>query len=526
MSDSKDSTVTYTAVSSPFGGLSNIGSPGVDGSPVMPEDPYAYVVAAFQAPPSPDYVPGLEYPPSTDFVPEPVYPEFMPPEDEVLLAEEQALPATISPTADSPGYVPESNPEEDPEEDDDEDPEEDPADYPADRGDDDDDEHESSDEDEDEDVDIEGDEEEEEHLAPADSTAAALPAVDQAPSAEETESFEINESATTPPPHPAYRVTARISIRDEPPTPFCSDTEVSRLLTIPTPPLSPLSAWSSPLPHIPSPPLPLILSPPLPVSSPPPASPIRLLGYQAVMIRLRAEAPSTSHSPPPHIILSHTRADTPPSGTPPSGTPTLLPIPLPTSSPHLHLLSTDRRADRPGVTLPPQKRLGIALGPRYEVGESSSAPTDRPPGGIRADYGFVATIDKEIMRDLERDVGYRIIDTWDEMLVDMPGAPATDDRELGRRITEFTTRVRQDTDEIYTRLDDEQFERQLMAGRLNMLYRDRRAHARTARLLEAEVVAQQVVITELQAADHRRQAMTEFERQHGPTKGPAQPNAP
>ncbi|GJT79541.1 hypothetical protein Tco_1053883 [Tanacetum coccineum] len=61
MSDSEDSTVTYTAVSSPFGGLSDIGSPRVDGPPVMPEDPYAYVVAAFQAPPSPDYVPGPEY---------------------------------------------------------------------------------------------------------------------------------------------------------------------------------------------------------------------------------------------------------------------------------------------------------------------------------------------------------------------------------------------------------------------------------------------------------------------------------
>nr|GFD47953.1 hypothetical protein [Tanacetum cinerariifolium] len=29
-------------------------------------------------------------------------------------------------------------------------------------------------------------------------------------------------------------------------------------------------------------------------------------------------------------------------------------------------------------------------------------------------------------------------------------------------------------DEIYTRLDDEQTERQLLAGRLNMLFRDRR----------------------------------------------------
>ncbi|GKC55708.1 hypothetical protein Tco_1083306, partial [Tanacetum coccineum] len=126
MSDSEDSMVTYTALSSPFGGLSDIRSPRVDGPPVMPEDPYAYVVAAFQAPPSLDYVPGPEYLPSPDFVLEPVYPEFMPPEDEVLPVEEQPLPAVVSPTADLPDYVPESDLEEDLEEDDDEDPEEDP----------------------------------------------------------------------------------------------------------------------------------------------------------------------------------------------------------------------------------------------------------------------------------------------------------------------------------------------------------------------------------------------------------------
>ncbi|GJT78212.1 hypothetical protein Tco_1044937 [Tanacetum coccineum] len=438
MSDSEDSTVTYTAVSSPFADLPDIGSRRVDRPPMMPEDPYAYVVATFQAPPSLDYVPGPEYPLSPDFVPEPVYPEFMPPEDE-------------------------SDLEEDPEEDDDEDPKEDPADYPAGGGDDGDDKDESSNDEDDDDVDIEEDKEEE-HPTPADSIAIALPAVDHAPSAEETEPFETDESTATPPQHLPYRVTARISIRDDPPTPFWSDTEVSRLLAIPTLPPSPLS--------------------------------------HAAMIRLRSEAPSTSHSLPlpPFIILSHTRSDAPSSGTPP-----LLPILLPTSPPPLHLLSTDRRVDRPEVTLPHRKR---------------------------ADYGFVATIDREIMRDLERDVGYGITDTWDEMLVDMPGAPATDDTELGRRMTEFTTRVRQDTYEIYTRLDDEQTERQLMAGRLNMLYRDRRAHARTARLMEAEarmsreawgrsidasdlaraevmslrttVLGQQTLITELQAADRRR----------------------
>ncbi|GKD64745.1 hypothetical protein Tco_1306853 [Tanacetum coccineum] len=167
----------------------------------------------------------------------------MPLEDEILPAEEQPLPAAVSPTVDSPGYVPELDPEEDPEEGDDED----PTDYPADGGDDGDDEDESSGDDEDEEVDIEGDEEEE-HPAPADSTAVALPAIDQAPSAEETEPFETDEPAAMPPPYPAYRVTARISIPAPVPTPAWSDSEVARLLAISTPPSSPLSPWSSPLP--------------------------------------------------------------------------------------------------------------------------------------------------------------------------------------------------------------------------------------------------------------------------------------
>ncbi|GJY73303.1 hypothetical protein Tco_0477734, partial [Tanacetum coccineum] len=184
--------ITYTIVSSPFAWLSNIRSLGVNGPLVMPEDPYTYVVAAFQASPSPDYVPGLEYLPSLDFVPEPVYLKFMPPEDDVLPAEEQPLPAALSPTADSPGYVLELDPEEDPKEDDDEDPEENPANYPADKGDDGDDEDESSDDEEDDDIDIEDDEEEEEHPTPVDSIVVALPAVDQAPSAEETKLFETD----------------------------------------------------------------------------------------------------------------------------------------------------------------------------------------------------------------------------------------------------------------------------------------------------------------------------------------------
>nr|GFB92680.1 hypothetical protein [Tanacetum cinerariifolium] len=52
---------------------------------------------------------------------------------------------------------------------------------------------------------------------------------------------------------------------------------------------------------------------------------------------------------------------------------------------------------------PPPSPIRIALGPRYEVGESSSAAAARPAGGFRVDYDLVATVDREIMRDPERE---------------------------------------------------------------------------------------------------------------------------
>ncbi|GJR90883.1 retrovirus-related pol polyprotein from transposon TNT 1-94 [Tanacetum coccineum] len=104
MSDSEHSTITYLTELE----YSDMGSPGVDGPP-SPD-----YIPGPEAPPSPDYVPGPEAPPSPiyiPYVPEPEYPEFMPPEDHVFPAEEQPLPAVVSPTADSPGYIPESDPE-------------------------------------------------------------------------------------------------------------------------------------------------------------------------------------------------------------------------------------------------------------------------------------------------------------------------------------------------------------------------------------------------------------------------------
>ncbi|GJU92597.1 hypothetical protein Tco_1317353 [Tanacetum coccineum] len=93
-----------------------------------------------------------------------------------------------------------------------------------------------------------------------------------------------------------------------------------------------------------------------------------------------------------------------------------------------------------------------------------------------------------------------------------------------------------------------------MAGRLNMLYRDRRAHARTTLLMEKEarmsreawgksmdasdlaclevmslcttVLGLQAMIIELQAADRTTDTDDSISETTGPAKGPTQPDAP
>nr|GFA24933.1 zinc finger, CCHC-type [Tanacetum cinerariifolium] len=184
-----------------------------------------------------------------------------------------------------------------------------------------------------------------------------------------------------------------------------------------------------------------------------------------------------------------------------------------TSSPPLQLPSASRKEDRSEVTLPPQKRLGIALGPRYEVGESSSAAAARPAGGLRADYGFVATVDREIMRDPDREVGYGITDSWDEIVETLQGVPVSTDTKLGGYMREFETRVRQDTNEIYIRRVHA-YTHHLMETEARM---SREAWVRATYVsdlvhgevmsLRTTVLGQMTEIRELQAADRRRQTV-------------------
>ncbi|GKF11862.1 hypothetical protein Tco_0049788, partial [Tanacetum coccineum] len=171
-------------------------------------------------------------PQDLDYMPEPIYPEYIPLEDEhVFSVEEQPLPPVDSPTAESPGYVAESDPEEDPEEYEDDEIEDGPVDYPMDGGNDgdDDDGNSSGDNADDEDEDEEDEQEEkEEHLAPSDSVVV-VPIVELVSPPE----------GTYPVIPPSYTgistIGARITIRRQASISLPPEAEVERLLAMPTP---------------------------------------------------------------------------------------------------------------------------------------------------------------------------------------------------------------------------------------------------------------------------------------------------
>ncbi|GKC01300.1 hypothetical protein Tco_0987436 [Tanacetum coccineum] len=383
---SASSAVTYTSVytdSEPgrvFWGadeeISDGGSPrvivlGYDGLPIQP-------------------------PHDPDYVPEPMYPEYIPLEDEhVFLAEEQPLPPVVSPTAESPGYVVESDPEEDPEEYEDDETRDGPIDYPMNGGEDgyDDDGDSSRDDAEDEDEDEEDEEEVEEHLAPADS-AVVVP-------------------------------TASISLPPE--------AEVERLLAMPTPPPSPLISLSppsagerlarctAPSAHSSPPPVP---SPLLPSSGClTQIQTLKIASTQALVDAVTVALPSPPLLPPP---------------------PPYLYVPPP----------VDRRDDIPESELPPRNRSCLSiLGPRYEVGESSTA---RPTRGRGINYGFVSTVDAEVRRRGIREVGYGIRDTWVDLAEAVPEIAPMTVGEVNTRVTELAELHEHDTQDLYALLEDAQ----------------------------------------------------------------------
>ncbi|GKD39048.1 hypothetical protein Tco_1259255 [Tanacetum coccineum] len=409
------------------------------------------------APPSPDYIPDseeLQTPPvpqdedkrepmfiqphDPDYVTEPIYPEYIPLEDEhEFPVKEKPLPPVDSPTAESLGYVVVSDPEEDPEEYEDDETEDGPIDYPIDEGEDgdDDDNNSSRDDDDDEDKDKEDEDkedEEEEHLAPADS-AVIVPTVK----------------------------LASISLPLE--------AEVERLLAMPTPPPSPpislsppfigecLARCTAPSAHSSPPPVP---SPLLPSSGcPTQIQTLRIASTQALIDVVTAALPSPPLPPLPPSLY----------------------IPPP----------VDRRDDIPESERPPRKRSCLfALGPRYEVGESSTA---RPTG---IDYGFVSTLDAEERRRGIREVGYGIRDTWVDPAEAVPEIAPMTVGEVNTRVTELAELHEHDTQDLYALLEDAQDSRTHISQRVTMdsqrvdlLMGDRMTLQETVLIVEEEAYA-------------------------------------
>nr|GEU59831.1 putative reverse transcriptase domain-containing protein [Tanacetum cinerariifolium] len=212
--------------------------------------------------------------------------------------------------------------------------------------------------------------------------------------------------------------------------------------------------------------------------------------------------PTDSVPPPVHRATARmsVRSQTPISLPSETKIARLLAIPTPPSSP----LSLLLRADAPSTSHPLPSSTPPS-GMRFKVGESSSAPTVRPTRGFRADYGFVGTLDDEIRRDPEREVGYGIINTWDKMVEDMQGTPTTTDvAGLSQRMTDF----------VMT---------------LNMLRKDRHTHPRTARLMKSEArLSREAWVQSMDASDTAcvETQMVALQRQQGPARGLAHPEVP
>ncbi|GJU93648.1 hypothetical protein Tco_1318404 [Tanacetum coccineum] len=234
-SDNASSAVTYTSISSYSNGPSSWGISLMNTGELPEMDPYEEVAQQGQAHLlSPAYVPN---PIELDehvlvYVPDPEHPEYHAPSDDDIQVEDQPYADEASLTAESPGYITDSDSME-------EDTDEDSIDYPdePENGEEDDDEdlkedpseeHEPEDDEDDDDTNDEDeepikDEEEEEH--PTLANSYVVPVIDPIPSAGDIEAFETNK--------------ARKTIRLEPPMSASMEARIVKHAVAPIPPISP-----------------------------------------------------------------------------------------------------------------------------------------------------------------------------------------------------------------------------------------------------------------------------------------------
>nr|GEV05004.1 hypothetical protein [Tanacetum cinerariifolium] len=289
------------------------------------------------------------------------------------------------------------------------------------------------------------------------------------PTVEPVSLLEGIEPVIPPPSTDVTTTGARITVRLQASISLPPEVEVERLLSMPTPPPSPLTSLS------------------------PPSAGERLA---------RCTTPSAHSSPPP----------VPSSSLPSSGCPTQIQalriastqalidvitaaLPSPPLPPPLYMPPhVDRRDDIPETELLPRKKSCLfAIGLRYEVEDSSTA---RPTGGRRINYGFVSTLDAKARRRRIKEVGYSIRDTWVDPAEAVPEITPMTLGEVNTRVTELAEIHEHDTQDLYALLKDAQDSRTRISQRVTMdsqrvdlLMKDRIAHQETILIVKEEAYA-------------------------------------
>ncbi|GJT32553.1 reverse transcriptase domain-containing protein [Tanacetum coccineum] len=169
----------------------------------------------------------------------------------------------------------------------------------------------------------------------------------------------------------------------------------------------------------------------------------------------------------------------------------------------------------------------------------------------------------QLGRQTSKELGYGITDTWDDLVGAIQEIAPTTLEGVNQRVTELVTTVDQEDEIIYSQLDDARYDRALLRARVNMLYRDRPFHRRTALLIEEEArlsraawarsmdACDQETVGDFRSAKSRLSEtetasggtkdseepqdsestfiyifMIELQRQQGPAKDPAEPELP
>nr|GEU67425.1 hypothetical protein [Tanacetum cinerariifolium] len=145
-----------------------------------------------------------------------------------------------------------------------------------------------------------------------------------------------------------------------------------------------------------------------------------------------------------------------------------------------------------------EKRLRFASPtPSQEVGVSSAAGAarqnepaiakDDPYSLVREElYEFVDRVDVAPEHPMSKELGYGIMDTWDELVGASKEIAPTTLQGVNKRVTDLSTIIEQETTIMYGMMEEAQDDRSQLRGRVNLLYRDIHVHRHLVVMIERE----------------------------------------